>query len=114
MEWPAKEEWVAAAEMEGLPGELTEREWHYQESRVPEKRWRGIDRTRLRHHAAMVLSKARMSDAGALGKGKPVKAGGRREATEAEIAQLTAAAADLAGEALAENRAKVKALWATM
>ena len=114
VEWPKKEEWLAAAEMEGLPAELAEREWNYQESRVPEKRWRGIDRTRLRHYAAMVLSRTRMSEAVVFTERKRVKAGDRREQTEGEIARLNAIAPDLAGEALRQNRAKVRELWATL
>jgi len=58
-EWPMREEWLAAADMQGLPRELAVREWNNQERKAPDQRWRNIDRRRLQHHAAFVLDCAR-------------------------------------------------------
>lgn len=58
-EWPAREEWMAAADVQGLPRELALREWNNQERKAPDQRWRNIDRRRLQHHAAFVLDCAR-------------------------------------------------------
>ncbi len=62
-EWPTREEWLAACDMEALPRELALREWNNQESKTPAQRWRKgsgpIDRSRLRHHAAYVKDFAR-------------------------------------------------------
>lgn len=58
-EWPTREEWLAAADMQGLPREMAVREWNNQERKAPDQRWRNIDRRRLQHHAAFVLDCAR-------------------------------------------------------
>jgi len=56
-EWPTRQEWEAAAGMEGLSAAQIATEWAYQERMVPSKRWHGIDRSKLRHHAAWVRQK---------------------------------------------------------
>jgi hypothetical protein len=58
-EWPTREEWLGAADMQGLNRELALREWNNQERKAPDQRWRNIDRRRLQHHAAFVLDMAR-------------------------------------------------------
>lgn len=58
-EWPTREEWLSAADLQGLPRELALREWNNQERKAPDQRWRNIDRRRLQHHAAFVLDCAR-------------------------------------------------------
>jgi hypothetical protein len=45
--------------MEGMTTTQLETEWANQERKAPIERWRGIDRTRLRHHASFVLAKIR-------------------------------------------------------
>lgn len=59
-EWPTLAEWTAAASMEGLTEAQTTKEWAYQERKVPAERWKGIDPSRLRHHAAYVREQARL------------------------------------------------------
>jgi hypothetical protein len=59
-EWPTREEWMKASEMEGVPEGWAEREWHRQEAMPPAERWKKTDRKRLRHHAAFVMSNGRM------------------------------------------------------
>lgn len=108
VEWPSREEWWAAARMEGLPEQVIRDEWNYQESLVPARRWRGIDRTRLRHHAARVLVRARSW--GRLDREMKTAPGEEREA---ELARLGALAEGLTGEELEKNRAARQALLAT-
>ncbi len=59
-QWPSREEWMAAAAMEGLAAIVAQSEWDNQERKVPAERWRGIDPRRLRHHAAFVLGQWRL------------------------------------------------------
>lgn len=54
-EWPTRAEWDAVCDIAGVPAHVTESEWHRQEAKPPNDRWRGIARSRLRHHAARVL-----------------------------------------------------------
>jgi hypothetical protein len=60
LEWPKLDEWLKAAEIEGLTEQQARLEWAYQERKVPAERWRGIDPERLRHHAAFVLGQHRL------------------------------------------------------
>jgi hypothetical protein len=56
-EWPSFDEWKAAAEIEGLSPTQIQTEWAYQESKIPNKRWHNVDRTRLRQHAVIVRNR---------------------------------------------------------
>jgi hypothetical protein len=58
-EFPSFAEWQAAASMESLTPVQIQAEWDNQERKTPAQRWKGIDRTRLRRHAAWVLGKIR-------------------------------------------------------
>jgi hypothetical protein len=77
-EWPTREEWAAAAAAEGLTPQQIAAEWAYQERLVPAKRWLGVDRTRLRHHAAWRLGQLRAAGAGAQPSGATKLRGGER------------------------------------
>jgi hypothetical protein len=57
LEWPNLEDWQKAAALEGLTEAQIAAEWAYQERMVPARRWHGIDRSKLRHHAAWIRSK---------------------------------------------------------
>jgi hypothetical protein len=59
-EWPTIKEWMTAACAEGLPARDAQTEWDNQERKVPAERWRNIDPSRLRHHAAFVHEQVRL------------------------------------------------------
>jgi hypothetical protein len=55
--WPTRNAWHGACEMEALPADQEQSEWDNQERKPPHERWRNIAVDRLRHHAAFVRSK---------------------------------------------------------
>lgn len=85
-EWPTRAEWLAAADLEGLPRALADQEWANQERKAPDHRWRNIDRRRLRHHAKFVLDMARQR--GQFGAAKKSPRPGPAVSPEAESAYL--------------------------
>jgi len=72
--------------MEGVPVHREEAEWRRQEKRPPGERWKGIDRNRLRYHAADVLSWWRRDGCPGPDKGAAANANPAEAQIEAELA----------------------------